>query len=299
MIGIDMGGTSVKIADIEGVEVLQSANILTPVGQTPDRILDQIAAAVHVLDPSPRELGMAIPGEVDSDGKCYRLPNIPGFEDVQIARELSKRTGATVTVENDATTAAYGEALFGHGREHASFLMVTLGTGIGGGLVLGRRLIRGSHGFAAEIGHLTVDSAPDARACACRNRGCLEAYAGTHALLDFFAAAGGTAHEIVQVADSAHRGEAAGIGAFDRMADALAIALNSIQNMLDLDAVVFAGGISKSFDLVEPRLRERLRARCFAKPLGEVPLLVSKLGSAAGVVGAANLPGLSRALPPP
>jgi glucokinase len=261
-------------------------------------MLDQVAAAVRALDPHPREVGMAIPGEVDAKGRVWRLPNIPGFDGYEIGTELERRTGARVAVENDGTTAAYGEALFGHGRANASFLMVTLGTGIGGGLVLGRRLIRGANGFAAEIGHVTINSAPDARLCPCKNRGCLEAYAGTQALIDAFAAAGGgTVNEIMPIAESALRGEPAGTAVFDGMAEALAIGLNSIQNVLDLDAIVFTGGISKSFALLEARLRARLRARCFAKLLGEVPLLVSELGDVAGVVGAAYLPSLERALP--
>jgi len=293
-----MGGTRIKIAEVEGADIVQSANVQTPVGEGPERILDQVAAAVRALNPAPHELGMAIPGEVDATGRCWRLPNIPGFDGFEIARELSERTGARVTIENDGTTAAYGEALFGHGRTHASFLVVTLGTGIGGGLVLGRRLIRGSHGFAAEVGHVTIDSSPDARICSCGNRGCLEAYAGTRGLiLSFEEAGGGAVAEIVPIAESAYRTEAAGVAVFDSMADALAIGLNSVQNVLDLDAIVFTGGISKSFDLIEPRLRHGLRTRCYAKVLAEVPLLVSELGDVAGVVGAAYLPTLERAIP--
>jgi glucokinase len=292
MIGIDLGGTRIKLAEVDGSTVVRSKIVHTPAGEPPARVLDAIAEGVRELDAAPRELGMAIPGEVDASGKCWRLPNIRGFEGVEIAAELSRRTGARVTVENDGTTAAYGEALYGLGKAHASFLMVTLGTGIGGGLVIDRRLVRGAHGFAAEIGHVAVDSSASARPCVCGNRGCLEAYAGTLALLDFFRSAGGTATEVREVADSARRGEPAGRRAFDTMARALATALNSIQNVLDLDAIVFTGGISKSFDLVEPGLRSELRARCFARPLGEVPLLVSELGELAGVVGAAHLPGL-------
>jgi glucokinase len=291
VIGVDVGGTRVKIAAIEEGRVLRSTSFETPVGKPPSTLFDLIAASVHHLDPSPKTLGVAIPGEVDGTGRCYRLPNIPGFDGVPIKTELERRTGAVVTVENDATTAALAESLFGHGREHASFLSVTLGTGVGGGVVLGRRLIRGAHGFAGEIGHVTVDSSPGAPRCGCGQRGCLEAFAGTHAILRVFRETGGsvTATEILEVAESARRGEAAGCAALGQVSDALAIAINSIQNVLDLNAVVFAGGVSKSFDLLERRLRDGLRARRFAEPLSEVPLLVSELGEHAGVVGAAHL----------
>jgi glucokinase len=197
-----------------------------------------------------------------------------------------------VAVENDATTAAYGEALYGHGQQYESFLLVTLGTGVGGGLVIGKRLIRGAHGFGAEIGHMTVDASPTAPRCACGNTGCLEAFAGTRALLDAFRRAGGTATEVRDVADSAHRGEAGGKGAFATLTWALGVTINSIQNLLDLDAIVFSGGVSRSFDLIEAPLRAELRGRRFAEPLSEIPLLVSDFGDLAGVVGAAYLPDL-------
>ena len=239
---------------------------------------------------------MAIPGEVDARGKVWRLPNIPGFEGYDIASELARRTGASlVMVENDATTAAYGEALYGLGRKYESFLLITLGTGVGGGLVMNRRLMRGSHGFGAEVGPITVDSAPGAPRCGCGNTGCLESFAGTRALLDAFKRAGGSATEVLSIAESAHRGEAAGKAAFSQLTRALGIAINSIQNLLDLDAIVVSGGVSKSFDLLEAPLRAELRARRYAEPLSELPLLVSDFGDLAGVVGAAYLPDLDGA----
>jgi glucokinase len=167
--------------------------------------------------------------------------------------------------------------------------MVTLGTGVGGGLVLERRLLRGANGFAAEIGHVTVDISPTAPECVCGNRGCLESFAGARALVDRARRDGIPANEASDVAAAARRGAPGARAVFDTMADMLAVALNSIQNVLDLDAIVFAGGVSPAFDLVESRLREKLRVRCYAKPLGEVPLLVSALGEHAGVIGAAQL----------
>jgi glucokinase len=289
MIGVDVGGTRIKVAEVDGARVVRFTSLDTPVGKPPAALFDAVAKAVHELDASPKTLGVAIPGEVDKSGRCYRLPNIPGFDGVPIAAELERRTGARVVVENDATVAALAESLFGHGRDHPSFLIVTLGTAVGGGVVIDRRIVRGAHGFGGEIGHVTVDSSPGAPPCACGSRGCLEAFAGTRAILEAFRAQGGSASEIRDVADSARRGEAAGRAAFDAVSDALSVALNSIQNVLDLDAIVFTGGVSKSFDLLEARVRQGMRARRFAEPLSEVPLLVSELGEHAGVVGAAHL----------
>jgi glucokinase len=214
---------------------------------------------------------------------------VPGFEGVHIGEELAKRLRCPIAVENDATTAALGERLYGHGREHPSFLMITLGTGIGGGLVLGHQLYPGANGFAAEVGHMKVDSAADAPLCACGQRGCVETFAGTRALLREFARHGGSANEVLPIAVSARRGEQAGLKTFQMMGSALGRLLANIQNLLDLNAVIFSGGISASFDLIEPHVRSALRAHAFAPPLAEVPLLVSELGERAGVIGAAHL----------
>jgi glucokinase len=289
MIGVDFGGTQIKAGVVEGDTIVRSATGPTPGGASPATVLDAVARVVQSLELQPTRVGLAIPGEVDAAGRCWRLPNVPGFEGVEIARELSARLGCPVFVENDATSAAYAELLFGHGRQHPSFVMLTLGTGIGGGVVIDGRLRRGRSGFAGEIGHVPIDASESAWPCGCGQRGCLEAYAGSHALLRRFAELGGSGVEVVEIAASARRGESAGIQVFDMMARALGIGLTGIQNVLDLDAIVFSGGISASFDLIEPCLRQTLRERAFARPLGEVPLLVSELGERAGVVGAAHL----------
>jgi len=167
--------------------------------------------------------------------------------------------------------------------------MITLGTGIGGGLVIGGQLYPGSNGFAGEIGHINIDPSPEAPQCGCGKAGCMETYAGTAALLRKYAELGGQATEIREIADAARRGEAAGAQTFEMMGEALGRGLATIQNVLDLNALIFSGGISSSFDLIEPSLRTALRRHSFAEPPAEVPLVVSELGPTAGVVGAAHL----------
>jgi glucokinase len=289
LIGVDFGGTTVKAGIVEGGEVVRSTATATRLDAGAKDVLDSIANTVLALTPKPDAVGVAIPGEVNSEGRCWRLANVPGFEGVAIGEELAKRLGCPIAVENDATTAALGEQLYGHGRQHPSFLMVTLGTGIGGGLVLGHQLYPGSNGFAAEIGHNNVDSSPEAPLCACGQRGCIEAFAGTKAMLRRFAELGGQATEVLPISVSARRGEAAGLETFKMMGLALGRGLAVIQNVLDLNAMVFSGGVSASFDLLEPHIRSALREKVFGKPVGDVPLLVSELGERAGVIGAAHL----------
>lgn len=290
MIGVDFGGTRIKAAIVEGGELSRFEAIETEAGSSPAHVLDTVASLVKSLKDAPTSVGLAIPGEVDQSGRCWRLPNVPGFEGVAIADELSHRLGGTrVVVENDATTAALGELLYGHGRSHQSFVLMTLGTGIGGGVVIDGKLRRGAHGFAGELGHIMIDPSPDAWPCNCGLKGCVEAYAGTRALLRRYAELGHEADSIRAIADAAHAGESAAREVFHAMGRALGTALVGIQNVLDLDAVVFTGGISASFDLIETGVRVGLQARPFARVLAEVPLLVSTVGEHAGVIGAAHL----------
>ncbi len=288
-IGIDLGGTRIKVAKVEADVIIEEVSIATPSGGA-RAVLEAVAESVRRLDSKPSAVGFAIPGEVDAEGYCYRLPNIPGFERVRIAAVLEPLIHCPVYVENDGNAAAHGEALFGFGRKYKSFAMVTLGTGIGGGLVLDGKIRTGAYGFAAEIGHIPIDSSETAWSCGCGQKGCVESYAGTIGLLRRFKeAGGGETTEVADVAKSARAGQPAGLAAFEMMAGALARCITTMQNLLDLDAIVFTGGISQSFDLVEPALRAAVRKAAFAPPLAEIPLLVSELGSKAGVVGSAHL----------
>jgi len=291
LIGVDFGGTHVKAGVVEGGEVLRSTSAATRNGASPDDVLDLLASTVLSITSEPEAVGIAIPGEVDAEGRCWRLTNVPGFAGVHVAAELSRRLGGCpIAVENDATSAALGERLFGHGREHPSFLMVTLGTGIGAGLVLGHMLYPGANGFAGEFGHLNIDRSANAPLCACGQRGCVEAFAGTKALhRRYKELSGNDVDEVRPIAENARRGDAAALSVFNVMGEALGRGLAAVQNLLDLNAIIFTGGIAAALDLLEPHLRLALRAHTFAPPLAEVPLLASELGERAGMIGAAYL----------
>jgi glucokinase len=291
LIGVDFGGTFVRAGVVEGGKVLRSTSATTSVRSTPADVLDVLANTVLALAPEPEAVGVAIPGQVDAEGRCWRLTNVPGFAGIHVAAELSRRLGGCpIAVENDATSAALGERLYGHGREHPSFLMVTLGTGIGAGLVLGHMLYPGANGFAGEFGHMNVDRAAQAPLCACGQRGCVEAYSGTKALNRRFVELGGTETDAIgPIIESARRGEYAGLAVFEMMGDGLGRGLAAVQNLLDLNAIIFTGTGSGAFEFFEAHVRHVLRAYTFAPPLAEVPLLRSELGERAGIIGAAYL----------
>ncbi|MCA8915566.1 MAG: ROK family protein [Planctomycetes bacterium] len=288
-IGIDWGGTSIKAAIVDGANLRGFTRVDTDAKAGPAAVLDAIAALVRVLDPRTDAVGVAIPGEVRDDGRCWKLPNVPGFEDVNIGDELHARLGVPVGVDNDAIAAALAERLYGHGNSYKSFLLVTLGTGIGGGVVLDGNVRRGHGGFGGEIGHVMIDSTDDAWPCGCGRRGCMEAYAGQAGLLRRYAEATGKPAPS-RVKEVAQAGDAGTEAVWKQLGHALGTGLASINNVLDLDAIVFTGGVAHSLPGFEPHIREALRARAFAPPLAELPFVTSKLGEHAGVIGAAHLP---------
>ncbi|HEY2404935.1 MAG TPA: ROK family protein [Polyangiaceae bacterium] len=289
LIGVDFTSSVIKAGIVEGGEVTRSMTADTPANVEPPEVIDTIARVVLALAPKPAAVGIAIPGEVNTDGRCWRLPNTRGFEGVRIAEEAARRIRCPIAVENRATAAALAEQLYGHGRVQQNFVLMTLDTGIGGGLVIGHALYPGSNGFGAEIGHICVDTTPEAPLCSCGQRGCVEAFAGTRGVLRKFQELGGRASDLSAVANSARRGEYAGLTAFEAMGRAIGRSLATVQNFLDLSAIVFSGSSSAYFDLLEPFVRQELRARTFAPPLAEVPLLLSSLGDNAAVIGAAHL----------
>jgi glucokinase len=283
-VGVDWGGTHIKAAAVDGANVRAHISADTRADAGAAAVLDAIAALVKKVNPSPARVGVAIPGEVRADGCCWRLPNVPGFEDVNIGAELQARIGCPVAVENDAIAAALAERLYGWGNTYRSFLLVTLGTGIGGGLVLDGNVRRGAGGFAGEIGHVMVDSSPEAWPCGCGKTGCMEAYAGARALLRKH----GSAKSAREIAET---GGPQAEAVWQMMGHALGAGLAQINNVLDLDAIIFTGGISNSFHLIEAHIRRAMQGRAFAPPLAQLPHLVSRLGEHAGVIGAAHLPG--------
>lgn len=290
MIGVELGVNELRAGLVENGRVVRSAHRAS--GSRPKEAVDAIVQTVAEVAGRPESVGVAIPGQVDSKGRCWRLTNVPGFEGARLGEELATRLRCPVAVENDGTTAALGERLFGHGRTHASFLMVTLGAGIGGGLVLGHQLYPGASGFAGEIGHIRIDPSPSAWACLCGLHGCLEAYAGEKGVLRRFHELGGQARDYTSVEAAALRGDRAGVKVFEAVGRDLGQALAILQSILDLNAIVFSGRSAECCRLMLPSARETLEQLAYTSALARVPLFVSELGADAVLLGAAYLTGI-------
>lgn len=278
-VGIDVGGTK-----CHGVVVDGSGNLLSETRYPTPHADDLIAllASMHAeLGGGP--LGVGVPGLITADGVIKASPNMRGAHDITVGPSLRRDLGVHVHVENDATASAFGEWKAGaaHGAQNA--LIVTLGTGIGGGLVVGGELQRGANGFAGEIGHMVVQS--DGVECVCGRRGCWERYASGSALRML---SGGMSGE--EVVEGARAGDAHCAGVIDEFARWVAVGLASLTNVLDPETIVIGGGVIDAWDVYEPALRHWMNELLYSPQARPHPVLrPARLGARAGAIGAALL----------
>jgi len=289
VIGIELGGSVVRAALVEAGVVQKACILDAPSDSPPQEIIALFARAVGELDPKPVAVGLAVPGEIDENGRCWGISGTPGFDGVYVAEELAAELGCPVSIESEGFSAALAERLHGHGQGHDGMLAVVLGQRLSAGLALHGGLLRGSSGFGASLGHVQIDPGPDARPCDCGRRGCLEQYAGLRALLDDYEKLAGSRATVTQIVERASQAESAAIQALSALGYALGTGIALVQNILDLDAIVIVCQEPELFRALQPHVRNRLRELVFGPPASEVPLFASRLGSDAVIVGAADL----------
>lgn len=238
-------------------------------------VADLIAVVVELSDPhgSVDGVGVGLPGLVDRGGSLRMAPHLPGVVDLEVVGPLAAASGLPVQVDNDATCALVAEHRLGAARDVSDAILVTLGTGIGGGLLLGGQVHRGRSGFAGELGHLVVD--PEGRACACGRRGCWETYASGQALDGRVAASGGELHlDAVLVPFAAW----------------VALGLANLVQVLDVERVILGGGLAGLGErLLAPVRSAFLEQMTVSGSRPEVAVVGATLGESAGAVGAALL----------
>jgi glucokinase len=296
-LGVDIGGTNIKIAAVSsGGRVLARGLIETRAGEGAASAFRAIHAAARTLAGSTgvSAVGIGCAGLVDADRGVLRTsPNLPAWKGAALGRLAKRHFSVPVTIENDATCAAFGES-FVRGARGRNLVAITLGTGVGGGIVVDGNIVRGVSGFGGEIGHMTVD--PKGPRCRCGSRGCLEAYAGSYGILAAARRAGRaragrrrTPATARGVLDAARAGDVVCRRAVREAGEHLGIAIASILDVLNPSVVVVAGGIAGSFDLLEPHVRRAVAAHAFAQTAADATIERSRLGNDAAVVGAAML----------
>jgi glucokinase len=301
-LGVDLGGTKIAagIVDETG-RVLDRAELPSDIDD-PSSVVAQTIELVRGLAPEGViGLGIGAAGIVDHATGHYLYGPNTGLRDVELAELVRTEVGLPVSIDNDANCAAWAEHRFGVGRGTRHFLCVTLGTGIGGGLVVDGRPYRGAHGGAAEIGHMIVD--PDGPMCGCGRRGCWEQYASGLAL-ERTALTELSAHPDSVLRNELHAGRVRGrvITAaarqgdtfakelVDRMADWVGWGLGSLVNILEPERIAIGGGIAADWDLLSARAISGMTDRVEASDRRPIPdVLPAEFGADAGIVGAALL----------
>ncbi len=309
VIGVDLGGTRLRVglADLTG-SVVRTQAVPTLADEGRNAVIGRIVAQVRtVLEPLPlpalKGLAVAVPAPVDPrKGVVYSPPNLAGWGDVPLESILEDELGVPVQLGNDANLAALAEHQFGAGRGRSNLVYLTVSTGVGGGVVDSGRLLLGSWGGAAEIGHMTIDM--NGPRCSCGNHGCLEAMASGTAiaremkrrlasgspsvLLEHLGSdsAGPTAEAIVQAAQN---GDELSRRVVEWAGYNLGVGLTNVLHLFDPEVIVIGGGVSNAWDLLEPSMRSAIRERAMAAYSSRAEIVRSKLGDEVGLLGAVAL----------
>ncbi|MFG3255906.1 ROK family glucokinase [Streptomyces sp. NPDC048172] len=305
-IGVDIGGTKIAagVVDEEGT-ILETSTVPTP--PTPDAVIDAIADAVRQASSSyeVEAVGIGAPGYVDDKRATVLFtPNL-SWRHEALKDKVEQRIDVPVVIENDANAAAWGEYKFGVGTGHGEVVCITIGTGLGGGVIIGGKLHRGRFGVAAEFGHIRM--VPDGLLCGCGNQGCWEQYASGRALLRYAqqrASATPEAAEILlglgdgttegiegkHISEAARQGDPVAIDSFRELARWAGAGLADLASLFDPGAFIVGGGVSDEGELVLDPIRKSYRRWLVGsrwRPHAEV--LAAQLGNKAGMVGVADL----------
>lgn len=298
-LGLDVGGTYLKGARIDDSgAVLERLHDPVERGST-EALVRQLADAVRRLENGgpAAGVGVGLPGIVDlGTGRLRNAPNLPVLNGLDLGAELSRRTGRPAFSENDANAAALAEAWLGAGRGARTVLFVTLGTGVGGGLVFEGRIWSGRSGYAGEMGHIQVD--PGGRPCGCGSWGCLETIAGIAGWVRLARVAMETRSSSLAgqdeitpevVVDGAKSGDAVALEVVDEVARAVGVGVAGVLNLLNVERVVVGGGVARAGDFLLGRIVEHVRRRTFPHVFEDASFRLAELGADAGVIGAARV----------
>ncbi len=307
-IGIDLGGTNIKAALVhENNGFIETLSIPTNADQGKEHVFDRIAMAVEELRKlyhyKPVGIGMGLPGMVHLDRQTVKNPpNLPGWKVENVANELKKRTGLNCVIENDANLAALGSARFGAGKNFEDFIMITLGTGVGGGIIIGNKIYRGTKGMAGELGHVIINyHGPLSNS---NTRGGIEAYLGQR-FLSRFAADTIRQHddnplfvkfhkdfeklEPIDLYDAATSGNELAVDILRQAGEKLGYAIVNYIHILDIRKIIISGGVAKAGDLLL-RPAYKTASKLLMPPfLEDFEILYESLGNDAALLGAASL----------
>ncbi|MEA5533551.1 ROK family protein [Crocosphaera sp. XPORK-15E] len=285
VIGLDLGGTAIKLGRfLEDGTCLNSLTVATPQPATPKAVLGTMITAIRELnqDQDCLALGVGTPGPVDGTGRIAKVAiNLSGWQDVPLADWLEEATGLPTTIANDANCAGLGEAWLGAGKSFKNLILLTLGTGVGGAIILNGHLFTGHLGAAGELGLITLNF--DGPPCNSGNQGSLEQYASIQAIRRM------TGKEPAELGQLAQKGNREALEFWEGYGRLLGAGLASLIYVLTPEAVIIGGGVSGSTTFFFPATLEEIERRVLLSSRQDLQLLTAKLGNQAGMIGAAKL----------
>jgi len=298
---VDLGGTHVRGAAIdEEGHIGRRFKRRTPHGNDADEIVKAIVDSARELDiKSLKAVSVAIPGTINvKDGSVLTAPNVPCLNGYPLSVVLQRELGCSVVVENDANAAAVGEMWQGAGRGHQTIVCLTLGTGVGGGIILDGKLWRGVNGSAAEVGHISVNPFGGVR-CNCGSHDCLEVYASATAIVrqtrERLALYPNSVLQNIesltsqQVYDAGMQSDALALEVFRVMGIYLGAGIASLINVINPEIVIIGGGAANGWELFETHMHNEVVSRKFPLPAALIPIVRAECGDDAGLLGAAHL----------
>ncbi|HHT9130311.1 MAG TPA: ROK family protein [Candidatus Brocadiaceae bacterium] len=305
VIGIDLGGTNLK-AGLVGKDGKITHRLSIKTNYNADsqaisnqifELIDEIIKDAHVKKSDIIGVGLGSPGLIDKKGETIIFsPNLPRWRNIPIKLFVTERFSMPCVLENDANAAAWGEKWVGAGKDVNSLVMLTLGTGIGGGIVIDNKLWRGANNVAAEIGHMIIHM--DGPKCSCGNNGCIEAYASATAMVRRFKESlkGGASSSLKDsreitakmINDAAFQGDRASLDIIEETGRYLGIALVNVMHILNPEMIVLTGGMIGSGELLMNPIRQVTKQKAFEASYRDTKIVFSQLGNDAGIIGAAG-----------
>jgi glucokinase len=295
LVGIDLGGTFIKFGLVStNGQIIFKSSVPTPKGR--QAILGEFVLITEFLRQMAQKQGLRLqavgvgsPGIVNADtGKIIgRSPNIPGWQGAEVGKTLTKATRLKISVDNDANVMALAEHRLGSGKGFSSGLYITVGTGIGSGIILDNRIWRGAHFAGAEIGHTIIEK--NGKPCKCGKCGCVEALAATSAFIEYYGSKTPESGGVKYIFDRAKKGDAKARQAIAIAADYLACGIGSALELLNPEVIVIGGGIAAGGAGYLQAVRQGLKKYASASCRQRVVVKSAKLGNDAGLIGAAML----------
>ncbi len=294
-IGLDIGGTNIKAALITNGKIVKRLQIQTRVEHGRKASLGQIKSAIRSLPGKSRGIGIGIAGIIESENGIVRYsPNFKGWHDVPLADILYKEFKIPVAIINDVNAICLGEWKYGAAKNCHNVFCFTLGTGVGGGLVINDEIVFGAHGFAGEFGHMTIDfNGPE---CVCGNHGCLERYVGSRYIIEMAKKKiksksilfGSRSLTVEQIAKAAKKGDRTALEVFKTVGFYIGIGVANIITLLDPEIIIVAGGISRAGKILFDPIRKTVKERVVGAEYRKYRIVPGKLGDDAGILGAVH-----------